>query len=357
MVKEVLVMRFDSPRTILQGAGVRHQLKDHLTGAKNVLIVTDNYLANSGQLPQIENAAVFSEVQPDPTDDNVNAGLEAAIKHNADAIVAFGGGSPIDCAKAIRHAYNLIPLIAIPTTAGTGSEATPVMVITDTVAGVKRMTRDPRLLPDIAIIDHELSATMPPALTAHVGVDTLTHGIEAYVSRKRHNLSLAMAVNCISRCHRSLRTAWANGANMQAREQMAIAALEGGLAFGNASVALVHGMSRPLGALFHIPHGLSNAVLLPEVTRFSYEGAEDLYNEVAALLEIEPTLDALSSYLEALNRDLQVPRLRDCCHNDHQRFSQLIPKMATDALASGSPGNNPRVPTAEQIEEIYRAAW
>jgi alcohol dehydrogenase class IV len=357
MVEKVLIMRFDSPRTILQGAGARLHLKEHLGSAKNILIVTDPYFANSKQLPQLENAAIFSEVQPDPTDENVAAGLEAAIRHNADAIVAFGGGSPIDCAKAIRHNFNIIPLIAIPTTAGTGSEATPVMVITDTVAGVKRMTRDPRLLPDIAIIDHELSATMPPALTAHVGVDTLTHGIEAYVSRKRHNLSIGMAVNCITRCHRSLRTAWANGNHMQAREQMAIAALEGGLAFGNSSVALVHGMSRPLGALFHIPHGLSNAVLLPEVTRFSYEGAPDLYNEVAALLEIDPTLDALIAYLEALNRDLEVPRLRDCCQLDHQRYSQLIPKMAMDAMASGSPANNPRIPTAEQIEEIYRAAW
>ena len=357
MVEKVLTMRFDSPRTILQGAGVRHQLKDHLNGAKRVLIVTDNYLANSGQVPQLDNAAVFSEVQPDPTEANVTAGLNIASSHDIDAIVAFGGGSPIDCAKAIRHHYRQVPLIAIPTTAGTGSEATPVMVITDTVAGVKRMTRDPRLLPDIAIIDHELSATMPRPLTAHVGVDTLTHGIEAYISQKRHPLSTAMAINCITRCHRSLRTAWADGRNMQAREQMAIAALEGGLAFGNASVALVHGMSRPLGALFHIPHGLSNAVLLPEVTRFSYPGAETLYNEVAALLQIEPTLDALIGYLEALNRDLEVPRLRDCCHNDHQRFFEVIPKMATDALASGSPGNNPRIPTAQQIEEIYRAAW
>ena len=116
-------------------------------------------------------------------------------------------------------------------------------------------------------------------------------------------------------------------------------------------------MSRPLGALFHIPHGLSNAVLLAEVTRFSFEGAEHLYNEIAAFLHLKPGLNNLIQYLENLNRDLEVPRLRDCCNNDLDLFNQLIPKMAHDALASGSPANNPRVPTAEQIEAIYRAAW
>ena len=350
-------MRFDSPRTILQGAGSRHQLQTHLHSAQRPLIVTDNHFANSNQLPQLPNAIVFSEVQPDPTEANVASGLHLATTNGIDAIIAFGGGSPIDCAKAIRHAYKRVPLIAIPTTAGTGSEATPVMVITDTIAGVKRMTRDHALLPDVAIVDHELSATMPRPLTAHVGIDTLTHGIEAYVSQKRHNLSNAMAVHCIERCHAFLRRAWLNGNDMPAREGMALAALEGGLAFGNASVALVHGMSRPLGALFHIPHGLSNAVLLPEVTRFSYSGAEHLYNEIAAFLHVKPGQDNLIHYLEELNHDLEVPRLRDCCQNDRQRFEQLLPKMAQDALASGSPANNPRVPTAQEIEAIYLAAW
>lgn len=346
-------MRFDSPRTILQSAGARHQLASLLSAYQHVLIVTDAWLVSRGTVPSIPHATIFSDVQPDPTEANVAAGLAIAQSTGADCIVAFGGGSPIDCAKAIRHRYAPVPLIAIPTTAGTGSEATPVMVITDTAAGVKRMTRDVSLMPDIAIIDHELSATMPPALTAHVGVDTLTHGIEAYVSRKRHNLALARATRCIELCRLHLRDAWSNGANMVAREGMAIAALEGGLAFGNSSVALVHGMSRPLGALFHIPHGLSNAVLLPAVTRFSYDGAPTLYDEVARLLGAPSLLD----YFESLNRDLAIPRLRDCCHNDQATFFAALPKMATDALASGSPANNPLVPTAAQIEQIYREAW
>lgn len=354
VVEKVLTaMRFDSPRTIVQGAGARHELANLLHGAQRPLIITDAWLATTGQVPQLNNAAVFSGVQPDPTEANVTSALTLAQSHNADAIIAFGGGSPIDCAKAVRHAYRQVPLIAIPTTAGTGSEATPVMVITDEIAGIKRMTRDHALLPDIAIIDHELSATMPRPLTAHVGVDTLTHGIEAYVSRKRHPLALARAARCIALTHEHLRTAWTDGSRMDAREGMAIAALEGGMAFGNSSVALVHGMSRPLGALFHIPHGLSNAVLLVEVTRFSYEAAAPYYNDIASILDLPPGLEPLLAYLTALNHDLGIPRLRDCCPS----LDGVISRMAADALASGSPANNPRVPTAAEIEAIYRAAW
>ncbi len=357
-------MRFDSPGTILHGAGSRHQLAE-LLQAKRVLIVSDAWLVKSGVVAPILQALaaagietrVFDGVQADPTDANVEAGLGAWREFDADGIVAFGGGSSIDCAKAIRFRAGTIPLVAVPTTAGTGSEATPVMVITDTAAGVKRMTRDARLMPDVAIVDYELSMSMPRALTAHVGVDTLTHGIEAHVSRKRHALTTGMAHSCIERCHRNLRRAWANGGDREAREAMALAALEGGLAFGNSSVALVHGMSRPLGALFHIPHGLSNAVLLPEVTRFSYGGAEDLYGEIAAVFGVDRSKSALIEWLETLNRDLEVPRLRECCGNDFARFQTRISKMAVDALASGSPGNNPVVPSAAEIEAIYLAAW
>ncbi len=354
-------MRFDSPRTILHGAGSRHQLTEILP-AKRVLIVTDSWLVQAGVVaPIVESVGaevcVFDGVQADPTDANVEAGLAALTRFEADGIVAFGGGSSIDCAKAIRFRAGALPLVAVPTTAGTGSEATPVMVITDTAAGVKRMTRDAKLMPDVAIVDYELSMSMPKGLTAHVGVDTLTHGIEAYVSRKRHALTTGLANSCIERCVRYLRRAWADGGDREAREAMALAALEGGLAFGNSSVALVHGMSRPLGALFHIPHGLSNAVLLPEVTRFSYGGSEELYGEIAAVFGVDRSKAAFIGWLENLNRDLQVPRLRECCGNDFGRFQASVSKMAVDALASGSPGNNPVVPSAAEIEEIYLAAW
>ncbi len=360
-------MRFDAPRTILHGSGVRFEVAGLVgdLGKRRPLIVTDRYLVDAGVLQPVLDSLkaaglhteVFLDVQPDPTEANVELGLAAAQRHEADLILAFGGGSPIDCAKAVRYRFGEVPLVAIPTTAGTGSEATPVMVITDTVAGVKRMTRDVRLIPDLAIVDYELSATMPRALTAHVGVDTLTHGMEAFVSRRRHELSNLMARSSMERCVQFLRRAWVNGADREARAGMALAALEGGLAFGNSSVALVHGMSRPLGALFHIPHGLSNAVLLPEVTRFSYPGAPDRYGEIAMIAGIDPDEESLIDWLTGLNRDLEVPRLRDCCGNDLERFRSVLPKMAKDAIASGSPANNPVVPSAEQIEEIYLAAW
>lgn len=356
-------MRFDSPSTILYGAGTRYELQAQAEalGAKRLFFVTDPYIVQSGLLHSVLEplpaSFVFSGVQPDPTIENVESGRAALRKFEADCIVAFGGGSSIDCAKAIRFLEGHLPLIAIPTTAGTGSEATPVMVITDSAAGLKKMTRDARLMPNIAIVDYELSRSMPRPLTAHVGVDTLTHGIEAYVSRKRHPLSTLMARSCMERSVRYLRRAWANGSDAEAREGMALAALEGGLAFGNASVALVHGMSRPLGALFHIAHGLSNAVLLPEVTQFSFDGAPELYGEIASLFEIEPSSDALVNWLSKLNQDLEVPRLRDCCRNDFARFQAVVPKMAADAIASGSPANNPVVASAAEIEAIYLAAW
>lgn len=360
-------MRFQSPGLIVYGAGTRHELVSVLAerGVRRPLVVTDAFLVGAGVLSPVLDAMakagmeveVYAGVQPDPTEENVASGLTLARRHEADGVVAFGGGSPIDCAKAVRQGYRPVLLAAVPTTAGTGSEASPVMVITDTQAGVKRMTKAAELMPDVAVVDCELSATMPRSLTAHVGVDTLTHGMEAFVSRRRHALSDDKALACIERTVGYLRRAWAEGTDLQAREQMALAALEGGLAFGNASVALVHGMSRPLGALFHIPHGLSNAVLLPAVTRFSYGGDPERYGEIARMMGVGQTVDALVGWLEELNRDLQVPSLRECCGGDWEAFARVIPKMATDALASGSPGNNPVVPTAEEIAALYRAAW
>ncbi|MFN8941496.1 MAG: iron-containing alcohol dehydrogenase [Acidobacteriota bacterium] len=355
--QEVLAMRFDSPGRIEYGAGARHRLEEVLAdwGIRRPLIVTDRWMARS--LPDKPGQLVYEGVQPDPTEANVAAGLEQAQRGDADGIVAFGGGSPIDCAKAIRKQLGGVKLVAVPTTAGTGSEATPVMVITDEEAGVKRMTREPGLMPDAAIVDYELSATMPRPLTAHVGVDTLTHGLEAFVSRKRHPLSEAMAVRCMERCREHLREAWRDGRQMRARAGMALAALEGGLAFGNASVALVHGMSRPLGVVFHIAHGLSNAVLLPAVTKYSWEGDAERYGEAARVLGIEPGREAFVAWLEALNRDLEVPRLRECCGGDRERFEGQLGKMARDAIASGSPANNPRQAGEDEIMAIYREAW
>ena len=367
--------RFDTPPVILHGGGCRHRLPDlvrELAGTR-VLLVTDPGVIQLGVAGEIRDAlvgagfavAVFDQVQPDPTDENVAAGVTALNHHRADIIVAVGGGSPIDTAKviAIRPANpqplpefmglhkitrSGLPLIAVPTTAGTGSEATKVAVITDTARHVKMMMLSAPLLPRAAVVDFELTLSMPPGLTAAVGVDTLTHGIEAYVSRKANALSDPLALQCIALCGQHLRTAWREPGNRIAREGMMLAATLGGMAFSNSSVALVHGMSRPIGAVFHLPHGLSNAVLLPTITRFSVDAAQSRYATIArtvgcvdAGLPDDAACAGLSTWLQALNADLKIPRLSQCRGVEPALFESALLKMAEDALASGSPGNNP----------------
>jgi alcohol dehydrogenase class IV len=382
---------FQIPATIVSGAGASRDVGDHARrlGARRALLVTDPFMVNSGVAGTIQErlaqagvqTAVFDGVQPDPTDDNVAHGSAAMLAVDAELVVAVGGGSAIDAAKMISVSgsnpgpirefmgYHRIPhagapLIAIPTTAGTGSEATRVTVITESATHTKMMILDGKLVPTVAIVDFELTMTMPPALTAHVGVDTLTHGIEAYVSALAGPMTDPYALACVRLVGSNLRRAWADPDDRPAREAMAVAACQGGIAFANSSVCLVHGMSRPLGAMFGIPHGLSNAVLLPTVTAYSIAGASRRYATVARTLGVADTDDAdgdacekLLSGLQALNDDLQVPRLRDLHGLDKGEFEASLAKMATDAVASGSPGRNPVVPAADEIVDLYRRAW
>jgi alcohol dehydrogenase class IV len=388
MAQESILRRFDAPAIILHGGGSRGQLPAlaRELGGSRVLLVTDPGLVRLGVSGEIVGllteaglkVAVFDQVQPDPTDENVAAGVAALQAHGADMVIAVGGGSAIDAAKVIAiqpaNPQRLpsfmglhkipnfgLPLVAMPTTAGTGSEATKVAVITDTSRQVKMMMLSAPLLPRAAIVDYELSLSMPPALTAAVGVDTLTHGIEAYVSRKANAFTDPLALQCIELCARHLRTAWKEPGNRPAREGMMLAATLGGLAFSNSSVCLVHGMSRPIGAVFHLPHGLSNAVLLPTVTRFSIASAPERYATVARAIgcanTATETRENLVAWLEQLNTDLEIPRLSRCRGVDRPRFDAEVSRMADAALASGSPANNPRVPTADEIVELYRQAW
>jgi alcohol dehydrogenase class IV len=386
-----VILRFDSPGVILTGGGCRKQTPEILTAlrARRTLVVTDPFFVSSKYLAELLAglseagiaAEAFSGFQPDPEDRNVVAGVEKLRAFGGDSILAIGGGSAIDVAKIIgassanpgplaafqgyhRIANSGPPLVVLPTTAGTGSEATKVAVITDTTRNVKMMILDSKLMPAAAIVDYELTLSMPKPLTAHVGVDTLTHGIEAYVSRRANALTDPIAASCISKTQQYLRKAWANPNDSEAREAMSFAALQGGLAFTNSSVCLVHGMSRPLGVAFHLPHGLSNAALLPAVTRFSWRGAVSRYAEVARTMNLADArrsdtyaCEALVECLDELNRELEVPHLRDCCRATREEFNAAIPKMAADALESGSPQNNPIVPAAEQIMELFDRAW
>jgi alcohol dehydrogenase len=382
---------FNIPSTVITGAGSSMELGGLVQrlGARRVLLVTDAFLEASGlavrfvdQLERLGIAVqVFAGVQPDPTVLNVQAGLDVLRQSEAEVIVALGGGSPIDAAKAIsvlatnpeplsqyagshKIARAGVPLIAIPTTAGTGSEVTKVAVITDTDRDVKMMLLDAHLAPTAALVDYELSMSMPPALTAHVGVDTLTHGIETYVSRKASAMTDPLALACIRLVATNLETAWRDPHHRVARENMALAACQGGMAFANSSVGLVHGMSRPLGAVFHLAHGLSNAALLPTVTRYSLSGAPERYATIARVMGYaspealdELAGEALARELENLNSRLGVPRLREIGGIDQRRYEAMLGKMAEDALASGSAQNNPVVPTISDIVELYRRAW
>lgn len=382
---------FNIPSTIITGAGASHELVPQLQRRRlnRVLLVTDRFMVASGLAPRVvaELAAagifaeVFDEVQPDPTIRNVQAGLERLRAAEAQAVIGLGGGSPIDCAKVIavlpanpmpmqqfmgrnKVPHPGLPLVAIPTTAGTGSEMTKVAVITDDERDVKMMMLDSHLLPTVALVDFELTLTMPPALTAAVGVDTLTHGIEAYVSKLATPLTDPIALSCIKLVGEHLETAWREPGNRVAREGMMIAAAQGGMAFANSSVALVHGMSRPLGALFHVPHGISNAMLLPTVTRFSVPGAVARYATVARTLgwarggeSDDAAAMALLDGLERLNQRLQIPTLRTHPRMEEGRFRASLEKMASDALMSGSPQNNPIVPSRDQIVALYQRAW
>jgi alcohol dehydrogenase class IV len=355
---------------------------------KHALIVTDAFLERVGLAEslrlQLEKAGIacgaFSETVPDPTTDAVAAGLRAFTEGKHDALVSLGGGSPIDTAKAIGmlaanggrardyKVPNEIPRksplhVAIPTTAGTGSEVSRFTVITDSETDEKMLIAGAPLVPNAAIVDFELTMTMPARLTADTGTDSLTHAIEAHVSRKANAFADAFALMAMKTIWAELPTAYREPGNRRARESMMLAATQAGMAFSNASVALVHGMSRPIGAHFHVPHGLSNAMLLPAVTAFSVKAAESRYAECARTIGIadrsHSDAEAGRKLVDALferNQELEVPSPK-AYGIPEERYFSLIPIMAKQALASGSPQNNPRIPTSDEIERIYRQIW
>jgi alcohol dehydrogenase class IV len=383
-------MNFASPRLLLVAAGVVRQVADVLAklGLSRPLVVTDPFMVSSGHIGHCLDplaaaglaVSVFSDTVADPTDTVIEAGVAELNKGDFDCLIGFGGGSPIDTAKAMAilaagggkmRDYKApfaadrgaLPVIAIPTTAGTGSECTRFTVITDTERDEKMLIAGLGALPLAALVDYELTYSVPPRTTADTGVDSLTHALEAYVSRRANPISDALALSAMSLIGANIRTAYAEPRNAAAREAMMLGATEAGLAFSNSSVALVHGMSRPIGAHFHVPHGLSNAMLLPAITRFSVPGAEARYAEAARRIGFAASNDGdetaaakLISGLEKLNKDLSVPTPGDF-GIEEEPWTDKMALMADQALASGSPANNPRVPTAAEIVRLYREVW
>ncbi|MCK5566847.1 MAG: iron-containing alcohol dehydrogenase, partial [Actinomycetia bacterium] len=255
------------------------------------------------------------------------------------------------------------PLIAIPTTGGTGSETTPYTIITDTSSDVKMLIGSEHIIPDIAIIDPTLTLSCPPDLTAAVGIDALCHAIEAYVSKKANPMSDIFALEAIRLLYNYLKTAYIDGSNLEAREKVMMGATLAGMAFGNSSVTLVHGMSRPIGANFHIPHGVSNATLLKVVMDFSYSSSLSSYSDIARVMdkdmsnmkEEDAAKKAVDLVAELIS-DLNIPSLAKL-GIEKEKLRQLAPSMAKAAIDSGSPGNNPRIATEEEIIELYLKAY
>ena len=383
-------INFAAPRLMLVGGGTISRAAEVLEklGLRRPLIVTDPFMVSSGLLERCAGPlrqagiafGVFSDTVPDPTAAVVQAGVAVMQAGDYDCLIGFGGGSPIDTAKAmailaaeggaIRDCKApfaadraALPVIAAPTTAGTGSECTRFTVVTDAARDEKMLIAGLGALPLAAIVDYELTFGLPPRTTADTGVDSLTHALEAYVSKRANPISDALALSAMALIGANIRTAYHEPANAAAREAMMLGATQAGLAFSNSSVALVHGMSRPIGAHFHVPHGLSNAMLLPAVTRYSLPGAAARYAEASRRIGFAAGDDAddaaaerLVAGLTALNAELAVPSPRDYGIAEAD-WATRMELMAEQALASGSPANNPRVPDAGEIVGLYRSVW
>lgn len=383
-----MAREFIVPGQIVTGAGALTLAEGKLKEmGKKALLVTDKVMIDLGNAAKVEEAlsnqgieyAVYSDIAGEPTDTMIENGLKLYQEEGCDFLVALGGGSPIDSMKAIGAlagnggnisdymgkviAGAIPPLAAIPTTAGTGSEATQFTIITDTKNNVKMLLKGESLMPDLAIIDPQFTMTAPPKITAATGLDALTHAIEAYTSRKAQSLSDSFALSAVKRIFKYLPIAFSEGDNVEAREQMAVAALEAGIAFNNASVTIVHGMSRPIGALFHVAHGLSNAMLLKECLNFVIDGAMGRFADLGRAINVAQETDsdetASQKFLKAVDaicKELETPSLEEFGINKEE-FFEVIDKMAHDAMESGSPQNTQKEITEEDVKQIYRNLW
>lgn len=378
------------PRLLRIGGGSLHETGALISdlGGRCPLIVTDAYMVASGVAESLIEilrkaglkAALFSETVADPTTNSLKAGLLAVEEHGADIIIGLGGGSAIDTAKALgilsrqrgemrdykapmNNTGPTLPVVAIPTTAGSGSEATKFTIISDSDTSEKMLCSGTAFLPAAAVIDYTLTLSMPRRLTADTGIDALTHAIEAFVSKKANAFSDTYALAAIRTIGRNLRRVYEDGSDAAAREAMMLAATQAGIAFSNSSVALVHGMSRPIGAHFQVAHGLANAMLFPAVTEFSVTAAEARYAECARALGVASAAaddrqasEALVAELHALNADLGVPT-PEAFGIDRDEWESKLPVMAQQALSSGSPANNPIVPDAQEIRALYAGIY
>ncbi len=394
--------RFTLPRDLYHGKGSLEELKN-LPGKKAIVVVGGgsmkrfgfldkalNYLKEAGMQVQL-----FENVEPDPSVETVMRGAQAMREFEPDWIVAMGGGSPIDAAKAMWVFYEYpdctfeqlitpfsFPTLrtkahfcAIPSTSGTATEVTAFSVITDYHKGIKYPLADFNITPDVAIVDPELAETMPPKLTAHTGMDAMTHAIEAYVSTMHCNYTDPLAIHAIKMIHQDLKKSY--DGDMQARDRMHDAQCLAGMAFSNALLGIVHSMAHKTGAAFsggHIIHGAANAMYLPKVIQYNAKNAEAAkrYADIARALELKgnTTQELVASLVEELrhmNQQLNIPLsiqnygeggvLADKSIIDEKEFLDKLPEVAANAIGDACTGSNPRQPSQEDMEKLLHAVY
>lgn len=380
--------RFTLPRDIYYGAGAISELKV-LQGHKKAMIFTGgSSMKRGGFLQKVEDVLheigmetqLFEGIEPDPSIETVARGAEAMRAFEPDVIVAIGGGSPIDAAKAMWVFYehpektfedikdpftipklrNKAIFVAIPSTSGTATEVTAFSVITDYKTDIKYPLADFEITPDIAILDTDIPLTMPKKLTAHTGMDALTHAIEAYVATARSHFSDALALQAISDIYDSLVASYYG--DKAAREKMHIAQCLAGMAFSNALLGIAHSLAHKTGAVFHIPHGCCNAILLPAVIEFNAKECADRYAAIARHIGLpgktdEQLTNALVDSIKALNKKLDIAQTYKENGVSEEVLNEHADAIATNAVLDPCTSSNPRKIDKEQMKQVLLCAY
>jgi alcohol dehydrogenase class IV len=380
------IFRYELPTVIEFGNGSIRTLPDHIKRLKGtkVLLVSDPGVQKAGMTDKLAQVldnsgipySIYSDIEPDPDIEGVMSGRDAARAAGCDCVVGLGGGSALDTAKAIGlmlgnegHIRDYIginivpkkgaPVIAIPTTSGTGSEITIWSVLSDKQAEVKLSVGSPFNCPDVAIGDPELTTSLPAHITAATGMDALTHALESYVNKVTQPISEALSIQSMKMIARSLRTAVAQGDNLEARYDMLLASLIAAMAFNPTRLGLSHALAIPLGAHFHIPHGTVNAILLPEVMQYNLIGNLGKFKEIAQIFDM-PT-DGLSTRDAAEQSVIAIRQLKHDVGitqtlSDYGVTEGDLDLIAKEAMVSGNVPVNPRMPTLEDLKQLCRDA-
>lgn len=379
--------RFTLPRDIYFGKGSMEQLKN-LKGKKAIVVTGGSSMKKFGFLDKVDKYLIeagmevkhIEGVEPDPSVETVMNGAQIMREFQPDWIVSIGGGSPIDAAKAMWIFYEypeftfekaVIPFgipelrqkakfVAIPSTSGTATEVTAFSVITDYKKQIKYPLADFNLTPDVAIVDSELAETMPKQLTAHTGMDALTHAIEAYVAALRSPFSDPLAMQAIVMIKDYLIKSY-NG-NIEAREQMHMAQCLAGMAFSNALLGITHSMAHKTGAVFHIPHGCANAIFLPYVIDFNKKSCMDRYAAIAKNLGLsgnteEELVDALTTMIKNLNKEMDIPLTMKDYGISEEDFKANVDRVANNAIQDACTGSNPRSINEDEMKKLFTAIY